>query len=120
MQSVGPAVRRNLGYVFILFGLIWAAVAFASGSVYVLWPALACGVGGVLLKMRPASRLTIAWAPAASLLGLVLSAYQVYSAVPLLSGEFVTIAGASVALFLVLGLGHAYLAYESHAASQVK
>jgi len=120
MQSAGSAIRKNLGYVFILFGFVWAAIAFVSSSVYVLWPAFACWAGGGLLKVIPDNRLTTAWTPAAAVLGLILSSYQVYQALPLLSGAFVTIAGASVALFSVLGLGHAYLAYASYTEGSVK
>lgn len=117
MQSAASAVRKHLSYVFIVFGLVWVGIAFLAGSVFVLWPAVACGVGGVLLKAMPSSRLTLAWAPAASMLGLLLCGYQVYEAIPLLSGAFVTVAGASAALFLLLGLGHVYLAYASYSAS---
>lgn len=120
MQSAFSAVRKYLSYLFILFALIWVGIAFLAGSVFVLWPAVACGVGGVLLKAMPGSRLTVAWAPAASLLGLILSAYQVYEAIPLLSGAFATVASASAALFFLLGVGHVYLAYASYSAGSAR
>ncbi len=120
MQSALASVRKNLAYVFVLFGIIWVAVAFLAGSLLVLWPAVACVAAGVLIKMRPSSRLSIAWGPAAAILGLLLCAYQVYAAVMLLSGAFVTVASASVVAFLILGIGHLYLAFASYSAPVVK
>lgn len=120
MQSALGKVRKNLAYVFVLFGIIWVAVAFLAGSLLVLWPAAACIAAGLLIKMRPSSRLSIAWGPAAAILGLLLCAYQVYAAAMLVSGAFVTVAGASVVIFFILGLGHLYLAFASYSSSPAK
>jgi hypothetical protein len=120
MESASALIRKNLAYAFVVFGLIWLGIALLAGSALILWPAVACGVGGVLLKLRPSSRLAAAWAPAAALLGLLLCAYQVYAAVPLLSGAFITIASTSTSLFVILGLGHVYLAYASYSSGPVK
>ena len=120
LQSAASLLRKNMSYVFVLFCVVWLAVAYLAASWLVLWPAVACGAGGALLKLRPGRRLTNAWAPSAALLGFVLSAYQVYATVPLLSGAFVTVAGASAAIFTILAVAHAYLAYASYSGAAVK
>jgi len=114
MQSATSFVKKNLAYVFVLFGVVWVAIAFLAGSALVLWPAVACMAAGVLMKFRPGSRLSLAWAPSAAILGLLLSAYQAYVAVTLLSGAFVAIASATVAVFIILAVFHLYLAVASY------
>lgn len=120
MQSPLASVRKNLAYVFVIFGVIWLVLAYLNGSGLTLWPAAACLVAAVFIKLRPNSGLTNAWGPAASILGLVLCGYQVYQAIPLLTGAFVVVASVSLVVFLLLGLGHAYLAYASRSQPQVK
>jgi hypothetical protein len=120
MQSAFSFVRKNLAYTFVVFGAIWVVIAFLAGSALVLWPAVACVVAGILLRAMPGSRLAIAWGPAAAILGLLLCAYQVYAAIPLLTGAFVMVASVSVVVFFLLGLGHAYLAFASYTTSQAK
>jgi hypothetical protein len=120
MQSALATVKKNLGYVFVVFGIIWVAIAFLAGSLLVLWPAVALAAAGVLIKLRPKWRLSIAWGPAAAILGLLLCGYQVYEAAMLVSGTFVTVASASVVLFFILGLGHLYLAFASYSSSPAK
>lgn len=120
MQSVASFARRNLAYVFFVFALIWLGIAALAGSALILWPVLACGASGVFLKFTPASALAAAWPTASALMGLFLCGYQVYVAAPLVSGAFTTIAAISVVAFLVLGLGHVYLAYASLPAKPVK
>ena len=120
MQSGLDFVRKNLAYLFIVFGVVWVVAAFLAGSTLALWPAVALVVAGLLKKVRPNTRLSIAWGPAAAILGLVLCAYQVYAAIPLLTGDFATIAVASLVIFLVLGLGHVYLAVASYSSAPVK
>lgn len=116
MQSALSLVKKNLAYAFVIFGAIWVAIALLAGSALVLWPAVACFAAGVLMRVRPGSRLSIAWGPSAAILGLLLCAYQAYVAVTLLSGSFVTIASLSVVVFVLLGLGHLYLAVSSYSA----
>jgi hypothetical protein len=120
MQSALSGVRKNLAYAFVIFGLVWVFVAYLTGSLLVIWPAAACIVAGVLIKLMPSSRITIAWGPSAAILGLLLCAYQVYVAVQLLTGAFVTIATMSIVVFFILGVGHAYLAFASYSSPQVK
>lgn len=120
MQSVLGKARNNLAYVFVLFGLIWVALAYVTGSLLVLWPAAACVVAGALIRIWPSSRISTAWAPAAAILGLLLCSYQVYEAVMLLSGAFVTVASISVVIFLLLGIGHLYLAFATYSPPSVK
>ena len=120
MQSALGSVRKNLAYVFVLFGVIWVAIAVVTGSLLVLWPAVACVAAGLLIKARPSSRLSLAWGPSAAILGLLLCAYQVYEAVLLLSGAFVMVASTSVVIFFLLGIGHLYLAFASYSSSPVK
>ncbi|MDV3293680.1 MAG: hypothetical protein LYZ70_05365 [Nitrososphaerales archaeon] len=111
MKSAASFVRRNLAYVFVVFALIWLGMALLTGSAFVLWPVLACGASGALLRFTPASGLAASLPTASAMMGLFLSAYQVYAATPLLAGAFSAIAGISVATFVLLGLGHVYLAY---------
>lgn len=113
MKSAASLLRRNLAYVFVVFALIWLAIAALTGSVLVLWPVLACGASGALLRFTPASGLSASLPTASAIMGLFLSAYQVYVATPLLAGAFNTIASISIASFAVLGIGHVYLAYAS-------
>jgi len=120
MQSAFGFVRRNLAYAFVVLGLVWLVIAYLAGSPLTLWPAVACLAAALLIKVRPSSRLSIAWGPAAAILGLLLCAYQVYEAIPLLTGAFVTVASASAVVFFLLGLGHAYVAYASYSAAPVK
>lgn len=120
MQPALSFLRKNLAYTFVLFGAIWVVIAFLAGSGLVLWPAVACAAAGALMKAKPSSRLSTAWGPSAAVLGLLLCAYQVYAAIPLLTGAFVAVASASVVLFFVLGVGHLYLAFASYAASSVR
>lgn len=120
MQSALASVRKNIAYAFAVIGAIWVVIAFLVGSGLVLWPAVACVAAAVLLKVWPGSLLSIAWGPAAAVLGLLLCAYQVYEAVLLLFGAFAMIAGASVVLFFLLGIGHAFLAYASYSGVSVK
>jgi len=120
MQSALSLVRKNLAYVFVVFGVIWIAVAFVAGSALVIWPAAACIAAGVLLRVRPSSKITMAWGPSAAILGLLLCSYQAYAAIMLLSGAFVTVASVSAAVFVLLGLGHVYLAFASYTGPAVK
>jgi hypothetical protein len=116
LQSVSSALRGNLAYVFVVVGLVWLSLVVLTHSMLVVWPVLAFLVGGGLLKLRPGSNLTNAWASAAALMGLALSAYQVYVAAPLLVSGFAAIAGASVVVFVVFGLFQLYLLAVSYSA----
>ena len=120
MQSAVSFVKKNLAYVFIVFGVVWVAVAYLAGSALVLWPAVACVAAGVLLRLKPNSRLSTAWPPSAAALGLLLCAYQAYVAATLLLGAFAVIASASLVVFVLLGLGHLYLVVASYSATSVK
>ncbi|MDV3276832.1 MAG: hypothetical protein LYZ69_00015 [Nitrososphaerales archaeon] len=116
MQSISSLLKGNLAYVFVVVGLVWLGLVVLTSSTLVLWPVLACLISGALLKLRPASNLTTAWASASALMGLALSAYQVYVAAPLVTSDFATIAGASVAAFVVFGLFQLYLLAVSYSA----
>ncbi len=120
MQSVSQTLRRNLAYVFIAVGLLWLVVGALTGSAFAAWPVVACILSGILLKAYPDSRLTTPWASATAIMGLFLSAYQVYAAAPLLSGAFATIAGSSMAIFFVFGVFHLLLLAASRPAKPVK
>ncbi|MDG6902146.1 MAG: hypothetical protein JRM80_09330 [Nitrososphaerota archaeon] len=120
MQSALSFLRKNLAYTFVLFGAVWVVIAFLTGSALVLWPAVACVAAGLLIRVKPSSRLSEAWGPSAAVLGFVLCVYQVYAAILLLGGSFVTVAASSLVIFLLLGLGHMYLAFASYSAESVK
>jgi len=103
----------NVAYAFIAVGVIWLAVAFLASSSLILWPALACLAGGIMLREWPVGRLTWPWAVATAVMGFLLSAYQVYAWLSFLGGTFSTLAAASVAGFAVFALVHAFLFYAA-------
>jgi hypothetical protein len=111
MPKVLDRIRDFSAYSFVAVGLVWLAIAFLAGSLLVLWPVVACVVGGVLLRLRPGKRLTWAWASSAAILGLILSGYQVYQWAPFLGGAFNTLAATSLGGFAVLALVHLVLLY---------
>jgi len=109
MQALSGRLRSNLPYVFIAVGAVWFALALATGSRLLLWPVLACVIGGVLLMTAPLANLTGAWVGASALMGLILSAYQVYVASTLLTGQLAEIAWLSLVAFVIFALVHLYL-----------
>ena len=111
MPGIGAVLRANAPYAFIVVGVVWLAVAILTGSALILWPVFACIAGGVLLRMRPSGRLTWAWAISTAVLGLLLSAYQVYAWAPFLGGAFSSVAAVSVACFTLLAIAHLFLFY---------
>ncbi len=116
MQPISAVLKSNLAYVFIVVGLVWLGLVVLTDSALVLWPVGACLISGALLKLRSGSNLTTAWTSASALMGLALSAYQVYIAVPLVIGNFAAIAGASVVAFVVFGIFQLYLFAVSYSA----
>jgi hypothetical protein len=109
MQALSGTLRDNLSYLFIVVGTVWLGLAYVTGSLLLLWPVVACVISGVLLKAAPSAKLTVAWAGASALMGIVLSAYQAYSASPLVAGQFAEIASLSLVGFVLFGLAHLYL-----------
>ncbi len=110
-------LKTNFPYAYIAVGVIWLVVAIATSSFLLLWPVVACVVGGALLKLRPSQRLTWAWATAAIIMGLALASYQAYKAATLVTGSFATIAGASLVVFVIFALAHLVLLYVGNASS---
>ena len=100
-------------YAFIAVGVIWLAIAFLGGSSLILWPALACIVGGIMLREWPNGRLTWSWAVATAVMGFLLSVYQVYAWLSFLGGAFSTLAAVSVIGFAVFAIVHVFLFYAS-------
>ncbi len=111
MSAILGTIRANSAYAYIAVGALWLAVAVLAGSALILWPVVACVLGGVQLKMWPARRLTWAWAVSTAVLGLLLAAYQVYAWVPFLGGSFGSVAAAATAAFAVLTVAHVLLLY---------
>jgi hypothetical protein len=111
MPRIADAMKSNAAYLFIAVGIAWLAVALFASSSLVLWPTIACVVGGVLLRLRPGERLTWAWTVSAAALGLVLSAYQVYAWAPFIQGAFSTVAVAAIGGFAVFAVVHLLLMY---------
>jgi hypothetical protein len=111
MPKVLDMLKVNAPYAFIAVGVAWLAIAVATAAGLVLWPVVACFVAGALLKLRPALRVTWAWALATASLGFLLSAYQVYAWAPFLGGTFTAVAGAALVLFAALALAHIFLFY---------
>ncbi len=115
MPRILDLLIANAAYAFVAAGVIWIAVAVLTGSAFVLWPVVACFAGGALLKMRPSRRLTWAWVVATAVMGLLLSAYQVYAWLGFLGGAFSALAGAATVGFAVLAVVHVFLFYAATA-----
>ena len=114
MSRALSVFKSYSAYAFVIAGLAWLAVAYELASLLVLWPAVACIVAGVLLKLRPGARLTWAWATSSAVLGLLLSAYAAFVAAPVISSAFSSIAIASFAAFSIFALAHVFLLYAGY------
>jgi hypothetical protein len=115
MSMLLGTLRGNSAYAFIAVGVLWLAVAVAAGSPLILWPVIACVLGGVFLRMWPTRRLTWAWAVSTAVFGFLLAAYQVYAWLPLLGGAFSGIAAVASVVFVVFAVLHLLLFYAGAA-----
>jgi hypothetical protein len=111
MPSILGTIRTNSAYAFFGVGVVWLAVAVVAWSGLVLWPVVAFLVSGYMLRQMPGRRLTWAWVVATTVLGFILSAYQVYAWAPFIGGAFSTLAAVSLAGFTVFALVHLLLFY---------
>jgi len=111
LPVVLEVLKKNAAYAFLVVGVAWLGVAIFGGSLLTLWPVVACLLSGVMLKARPGQRLTWAWAVSSAVLGLLLSAYQVYAWAPYLAGAFSMLASGALVGFAVLAVAHAFLLY---------
>ena len=111
MPDVGKLLRDNASYFFWAVAVVWAAVGVEGGSVLMAWPVVACAVAGVLLRLRPSWRFTFSWSASTAVLGLLISAYQVYAWSPLVAGDFSALAASALGAFAVLAVVHAFLLY---------
>ena len=111
MSRVLRPLVANAAYAFIVVGAVWVAVAFLSSSALILWPALVCIAGGILLHQLPSHRLTWAWIVSAASMGFLLSAYEVYAWAGFLGGAFSSLATVSLVGFAVLAVVHLLLLY---------
>ncbi|MDG6985976.1 MAG: hypothetical protein JRM73_04430 [Nitrososphaerota archaeon] len=115
MSSTFGALKSNAPYLFIMVGLIWAAIGVLTGAIFTGWPVAACIAAGVLVKFRPGKRLTWAWAVSTAVLGFIISLYQLYAWSPFLGGAFSSLAGEALAGFAVFALVHVFLGYVGSA-----
>ncbi len=111
MPDLLRLLRANSSYAFFGVGVVWIAVAVLAWSALVLWPVVAFFVSGYLLRAMPGQRLTWAWVVSTTVLGFLLSAYQVYAWSPFLGGAFSSVAAASLAGFAIFALVHVVLFY---------
>jgi len=111
MSRVLRPLVANAAYAFIVVGAVWLAVAFLSSSALILWPALVCIAGGIMLQQLPFHRLTWAWIVSAASMGFLLSAYEVYAWAGFLGGAFSSLATVSLLGFAVLAVAHLLLLY---------
>lgn len=102
---------KNADYFFIGMGVVWLGVVGLTLSYLLLWPVVVCIVAGVLLKQRPATRLTWSWAVASAFLGLLLAGYEVYAWASYITGAFSALAGEAMAIFGVLTVAQVLLVY---------
>lgn len=114
MPKVSDILRSNLAYEFIAVGVVWAVIAAGLSLALVLWPALTCLAAGLLLKFLPSERITWSWAVSSAVLGLLVSAYQAYVAVPFVSGTFSMVAAETLAGFALFALVHLTLLYSGY------
>ena len=114
MSRVLDQLREYVAYAFLLMGVIWVVVAYAVGSLLVLWPVLTCFASGVLLRLKPGDRLTWAWVSATAVLGFLLSGYQSYVASTLVGGAFTSVASISAGAFAVFAVFHLVLLYAGN------
>ncbi len=114
MPKVLDILKANAAYEFVVVGVVWLAVAYLDRSILILWPVVTCVTAGLLLKFRPAGRLTWAWTTSSAALGLLLSGYQAYVAAPLLAGTFSSIAAISFTGFTVFAIIHLFLLYAGY------
>jgi len=105
----------NAPYFFIAVGVFWLAIAFLTGSALILWPVIACVLGGLMLRQMPSFRLTWAWVVATAAMGFLICAYQVYSWAGFLGGTFSGLAAGSLVTFAVLAVIHMFLFYAGTA-----
>lgn len=111
MSALLGRLRANAAYAYLFVGVLWVVVAVLAWSALVLWPAVACLLGGLMLRMWPGGRLTWSWAVSAAVLGFLIAAYLVYSWAPFLGGAFSSVAAEATGAFTVLALLHLFLFY---------
>jgi len=114
LPKVSDILKSNVAYEFMVAGVVWVVVAIWLGLVLVLWPALTCLVAGLLLKFLPSKRITWAWATSSAVLGLLVSAYQVYVAIPFIRGTFSFVAIETLVGFVLFALFHLVLLYTGY------
>ena len=105
----------NAPYFFIAVGVVWLAIAAATGSALILWPVIACIAAGIMLRQIPSHRFTWAWVISSAVLGFVISLYLVYTWVGYLGGAFSSLAAESLAAFAVLAVVHVFLFFAGSA-----
>jgi hypothetical protein len=116
MPNLLDSVKANAAYAFLAVGVVWLVIAYLNHSYLVLWPVVTLMAAGTLLKIRPGDRLTWAWASSSAVMGLILSAYQAYVAVPLVGGPSTTIASESLGGFAAFAAVHLFLLYAGNSA----
>ena len=114
MPKVFALLKSSLPYEFIAVGVVWGIIAALVGVTVVLWPAVTCVLAGVLLKLQPSGRVTVPWATSSAVLGLLVSGYQAYVAIPMASGVFSTVAVETLVGFLVFAVVHLFLLYGGY------
>lgn len=114
MPKVSVILKSNLAYEFIVVGIIWTVIAIGLGLALVLWPALTCLLAGLLLKFLPSTRITWPWATSSAVLGFLVSAYQVFVAVPFVGGTFSLVGVETLAGFALFALVHLVLLYSAY------
>jgi hypothetical protein len=107
--------KRNASYLFLVAGVLWLGALYATSSILILWPALACILSFLLLRFLPNERFSLAWVLASGFLGFLLSAYQAYVAATFLGGPFASIAAISLVVFFVFAIYHLFLMYAGRA-----
>jgi hypothetical protein len=70
-------------------------------------------LSGILLKVRPKHQLSSSLGKAAAVYGLLLSGYQVYASLLLVTGILAVIEVVSIVIFVVLAFFNAVLIYGS-------
>ncbi|HUI86846.1 MAG TPA: hypothetical protein VLY21_06800 [Nitrososphaerales archaeon] len=103
--------KRNVSYLFLAAGVLWLGALYATTSLLILWPAVACIASFLFLRFLPQERISYAWVLASGFLGFLLSGYQAYAAATFLGGPFASVAAVSLVLFFIFALYHLFLMY---------
>ena len=99
--------------IFLIVGVFWAGLVATGGPVLLLLATIVFVLSGILLIVIPSRWFTRPLAGATALLGLTLTAWQVYQAATLLGSTLNGVGATSAGIFAVFALLCAYLELQT-------